>query len=323
MPGADHDQPTILIVGSTMIDMIAYADRVPEAGETLVGNTFSIGFGGKGANQAVMCALLGASVRFVGCLGQDLFGQMTLENLNSFGIDTASVTYDGRAATGAAPIWVDGTGENRIIIVPGANNLLDPDAVETAVRSTHADVVLTQLELLDSCVERALRTADAVGSISILNPAPMRPVGRELLALSTWLIPNRPELEATSRLLSVPANSKLHDLASRCAAELDSNLVVTLGADGALLCDRDGGSPSVVKARSTAAVDTTGAGDAFVGAFAYAIAVGSSPDDAAAFGCACATASVEAPGTQTSFPRGERLEELKRTLRLSPHEAPR
>lgn len=309
-------EPTVLVIGSTMIDMIAYADRVPEPGETLVGNTFSLGFGGKGANQAVMCALLGASVRLVGCLGQDQFGQMTLDNLNSFGIDTSAVTFSDRAATGAAPIWVDATGENRIIIVPGANNMLDPDVVEAVVREARADVVLTQLELPDACVDRALRTANEVGSVSILNPAPMRSVQRELLSLCTWLIPNRAELEGIANLLSLDDGMDLGELAAACVAAIGSNLVVTVGADGALICDRDFGR-AVVGAPRAAVVDTTGAGDAFVGAFAYALAVGASAVDAVAFGCACASASVEAPGTQTSFPRADRLEQFRPLLELS------
>ena len=166
-------EPTILVVGSTMTDMIAYADRFPGAGETVIGDSFSLGFGGKGANQAVMCALLGASVQFVGCLGQDMFGQMTLENLSSFGIDTSTVTFTDGAATGVAPIWVDATGENRIIVVPGANGMLEPETIDTAVRSARADVVLTQLEVPERCVAQALRSAKDVGITSILNPAPM------------------------------------------------------------------------------------------------------------------------------------------------------
>ena len=317
MPAANQmHPPTVLVIGSTMIDMIAYADRVPEPGETLVGNTFSLGFGGKGANQAVMCALLGASVRFVGCLGQDQFGQMTLDNLNSFDIDTSAVTFTDRAATGAAPIWVDATGENRIIIVPGANNMLDPDVVEAVVREERADVVLTQLELPDACVDRALRAANEVGSVSILNPAPMRSVQPELLSLCTWLIPNRAELEGIASLLSLDDGLDLRELADACAAAIGSNLVVTIGADGALICDREAGR-TVVGAPQASAVDTTGAGDAFVGAFAYALAVGASAVDAVAFGCACASASVESPGTQTSFPRADRIDQFRPLLELS------
>jgi ribokinase len=315
VPAGSQDQPTLLVVGSTMIDMIAYADRVPEAGETLVGNAFSLGFGGKGANQAVMCALLGAAVTFVGCVGEDDFGRMTLANLDSFGIDTSGVSTSDLEATGAAPIWVEATGENRIIIVPGANNLLDPDAVERAVRAADADVVLTQLELPDACVERALQTAREMGSRSILNPAPMRLVPREVLSLADWLVPNRAELDGIAGLLSLEQGGEVETIAGEAVDALAADLVVTLGPDGALLRSRSAGAESI-RAPQTVPVDTTGAGDAFVGAFAYALALGAEPVAAIEFGCACASASVELPGTQTSFPRGERLEQLRSSLRL-------
>ena len=309
-------EPTILVVGSTMTDMIAYADRFPGAGETVIGDSFSLGFGGKGANQAVMCALLGASVQFVGCLGQDMFGQMTLENLSSFGIDTSTVTFTDGAATGVAPIWVDATGENRIIVVPGANGMLEPETIDTAVRSARADVVLTQLEVPERCVAQALRSAKDVGITSILNPAPMGAVGHELLGLCSWLIPNRSELEAIARILSLPSELEVHELGRKCASALETDFVVTVGADGVLVCDHAVGSVTAVDAPAATPIDTTGAGDAFVGAFAYAIAVGALPADAAAFGCACASASVEAQGTQTSFPRGAPLERIKQSLHV-------
>lgn len=312
MPRADADEPTIVVVGSTMTDMIAYAGRLPAAGETVVGDSFSLGFGGKGANQAVMCALLGAAVHFVGCLGDDVFGRMTLENLVSHGIDTTHVSFTAEAATGAAPIWVDATGENRIIVVPGANNMVEVAAIDSAVRDVPGDIVLAQLELPEQCVAHALRTARTVGRTSILNPAPMAPVDPELLGLCTWLIPNRSELDAIANLLTIDRDVEVAELARRCAAALDTNLVVTLGRDGALLCE-DGTLTSVPAPRVTP-VDTTGAGDAFVGAFAYAIACGATPVAAAAFGCACAATSVQSPGTQTSFPRGEDLDLIKQTL---------
>jgi ribokinase len=311
VPRADSVEPTIVVVGSTMTDMIAYAGRLPDAGETVVGDSFSLGFGGKGANQAVMCALLGAAVHFVGCLGDDVFGRMTLENLASHGIDTTRVSFTAEAATGAAPIWVDATGENRIIVVPGANNMVEIAAIDSGVRSD-ADIVLAQLELPEQCVAHALRTARAVGRTSILNPAPMGAVDPELLGLCTWLIPNRSELDAIAGLLKLDPDLDLAELARRCAAALDTNLVVTLGADGALLCEDAALTP--VAAPSVTPVDTTGAGDAFVGAFAYAIARGATASIAAAFGCACAATSVQSHGTQTSFPRGEKLDRIKQKL---------
>jgi len=307
-------EPKVLVVGSTMTDMIAYARVLPEAGETVIGESFALDFGGKGANQAVMCALLGASVSFVGCVGKDVFGDMTLENFESFGIDTSRITRTDKAASGAAPIWVDASGENRIVVVPGANDVLDPLTVEAAVREIAPDVVLCQLEIPAPCVRVALETARDRGGIAVLNPAPMTDVPVEILTIATWLIPNSSEFAAIARRLDLAEDSQ-QELAQRVAAELGVDMVVTLGGDGVLLVGRDGGFTSV-PALPAQAIDTTGAGDAFVGAFAYALACGVAPGKAAALACACASTSVGSRGTQTSFPRGERLAELKRELNL-------
>lgn len=300
-----------------MTDMIAYAERVPGAGETVTGERFSLGFGGKGANQAVMSALLGASVQFVGSLGDDVFGRMTLENLTSFGIDTTNVRFTERAASGAAPIWVDQSGENRIIVIPGANELLDPDLVASAIAEAKADVVVTQFEVPAQCVEAALDAARSAGSISIINPAPMRPVETALLSKATWLIPNESELDLIGAQFGAADAASVEQLVHICAKETSTSLAVTVGAGGALVCGLDDEPATVVPvpAPRVEVVDTTGAGDAFVGAFAYALAVGADPVAAATFACDCASASVESPGTQTSFPRSERLQKIKQRLR--------
>jgi ribokinase len=302
-----------------MTDMIAYTERLPGPGETVTGEAFSLGFGGKGANQAVMSALLGAAVRFVGSLGDDVFGRMTLENLTSFGIDTTNVRFTDQAPSGAAPIWVDRSGENRIIVVPGANELLDPDLVAAAVAEARADVVLVQFEVPEECVEAALDAANATGSISIINPAPMRPVEKALLGKATWVIPNESELDQIGALLAIADTASVAQLTQACASETRTSIAVTVGAAGALVCDysRSPLSAICVSAPRVNVVDTTGAGDAFVGAFAYALAVGADALDAASFACLCASASVEVAGTQTSFPRAERLEEMKRRLHVA------
>jgi ribokinase len=299
-----------------MTDMIAYSERLPGAGETVAGDRFSLGFGGKGANQAVMSALLGASVHFIGSLGDDVFGRMTLENLTSFGIDVTHVRFTDQAPTGAAPIWVDHSGENRIIVIPGANELLDPDLVASAVTELEADVVLVQFEVPGQCVEAALDAANAAGSVSVINPAPMRPVAKGLFGSATWVIPNEPELRLIGELFEIRDAGSVGQLVHACANAAGTSMAVTVGAGGAFVCDcRDERSTVVpVSAPRADVIDTTGAGDAFVGAFAYGLAVGANPVDAARFACHCASASVEAPGTQTSFPRPERLVGIKRRL---------
>jgi ribokinase len=198
--------------------------------------------------------------------------------------------------------------------VPGANDLLSPDVVEDALKTVAAAVVVCQLEVPEACVERALHTARSLGTASILNPAPMTEIDLDVLSLCTWLIPNESELKAIGKRLSLDADQSVNQLAQRVGALLDVNLVVTLGARGAAIFERTNGTLSAVPAPDARVLDTTGAGDAFVGAFAYAIGLGFAPEDATRFGCACASDSVERHGTQGSFPRDERLAELERAL---------
>ena len=294
--GQTADPPRIAVVGSTMIDLIAYTPRIPDAGETLVGDSFQMGFGGKGANQAVMARLLGAEVMMVNCLGQDRYGDMTLENFASFGIDT---THVGRVpgASGVAPIWVEPDGTNRIIIIPGANHALTPDDARRAIESwPGGGVVLGQLEIPQHVTAAGFGMGRARGATTVLNPAPAAPLDDELLASADWLIPNEVEFAAIS-------GADAHDDRAMAgfAAGTGTRLVVTLGARGAALVRSDG---SVVRLSAPAvdAADTTGAGDAFVGAFAYGLAAGLDEVTAVGLGIACASDSVTRPGTQSSFP---------------------
>jgi ribokinase len=291
----DETGARIAVVGSTMIDLVAFADRVPNAGETLVGRRFQMGFGGKGANQAVMASLLGADVAMVNCLGDDAYGDMTLENFASFGINTTHV-HRAEGASGVAPIWVEGDGMNRIIIIPGANDALTPRQATEAIRSmSDVDVVIGQLEIPQPVTAAAFLTAREQGVITILNPAPAAELDRELLKASSWLIPNEVEfamLTGTDATDDAALASFTHDTGVR--------LLVTLGEEGVSLVKVDG-LILRVPAQPVKAIDTTGAGDAFVGAFAYGLASGMDELDAIALGMACASDSVTRPGTQTSF----------------------
>lgn len=295
--------PRIAVVGSTMIDLVAYTDRVPGPGETLVGERFAMGFGGKGANQAVMARLLGADVAMVNCLGDDAYGDMTLENFATYGIDTTHV-YRVPGASGVAPIWVEPDGTNRIIIVPGANRALTTAQAADAVRSLgDVAVVIGQLEIPQSVTTAGFSVARESGAITIMNPAPAAPLDAELLSVSTWLIPNEVEF---AMLAGVPPTD---DALAAFAVESDTRLLVTLGEAGVALVTEAG---QVIRIAATVrdAVDTTGAGDAFVGAFSYGLAAGMDELDAIALGNACAGDSVTRPGTQTSFPKPERAWEL-------------
>jgi len=295
--------PRIVVVGSTMIDLIAYTPRIPSAGETLVGERFRMGFGGKGANQAVMARLLGAEVAMVNALGDDLYGDTTLQNFASYGIDTTHVRRVA-GSSGVAPIWVEPDGTNRIIIVPGANHEMTAEQAVSAVESfDEVAVVLGQLEIPQPVTAAAFRTARERGAVTVLNPAPADSLDADLLASTDWLVPNEGEFAALAG--AEPTDHALTSFAERAGVRL----VVTLGEEGAALVT-DTGEVLRIPAEAVSAVDTTGAGDAFVGAFAYGLAAGLDEERALRLGLRCATDSVTRPGTQASFPSQQRCREL-------------
>jgi ribokinase len=296
---APMDPPRIVVVGSTMIDLIAYADRLPGDGETVVGSSYETGFGGKGANQAVMAARFGAEVAMVNTLGDDGHGTAYLERFREEGIDTAFMRRVP-GSSGVAPIWVDRRGTNRIIVVPGANREVLPDVARDAVESFRPAVVIGQFEIPQATTAAGFAAARRSGARTVLNPAPAAPVEPELLALTDWLVPNGPEFELIS---GEPLGGTPDDEAAIVAAfasRLGVSVVVTLGERGALVVPRDD-EPAWVEAPAVDAVDTTGAGDAFVGAFAVGLAGGRSPLAAVRLGCAAAADSVTRRGTQASY----------------------
>jgi ribokinase len=309
----DPRAPAIAVVGSLNIDLIAYASRLPDAGETVLGDRFQMGFGGKGANQAVMAARLGARVWMVGALGDDVYAEMTLENLARQGVETSHVARVP-GSSGVAPIWVSADGMNRIIVVPGANGLVDARTARKAVRSIgKVDAVIGQLEIPQLVTGVAFAAARELGAVTILNPAPAATLAGELLSASDWLIPNEVEF---AQLTDNESPSESGDGVQSedqafvdSAARMDRRLVVTLGSRGAAIVSR-GGSVVRVPAGTVTAVDTTGAGDAFVGAFAFGLAAGLAELDAVRLGVACASDSVTRPGTQASFPSPDRAREL-------------
>ena len=290
--------PAIAVVGSLNIDLIAYTQRVPGAGETVMGDRFAMGFGGKGANQAVMAARLGARVSMVGALGDDMYADMTFDNLARQGIDAAHVARVP-GSSGVAPIWVEPDGTNRIIVVGGANDAVDPAVAADAVRSMRRlDAVIGQLEIPQAVTTAAFQAARARGALTILNPAPAAPLSADLLAASDWLIPNEHELAILAGTGPIEPDD---DAAFAAFAErIGSRLLVTLGSRGAAVVSVDG-SVARVPAVPVNAIDTTGAGDAFVGAFAYGLAAGYAEETAVRLAIACASDSVTKPGTQSSF----------------------
>ena len=287
---------SIAVVGSTNIDMVAYSDQIPERGETVTGKDFVIGFGGKGANQAVMAARLGVQTYMVGAVGDDVFGQSAIKNFADQGVNTEYLaTVPG--SSGVAPIWVDGDGDNRIIVVPGANAKVTVAQVEDAINSIKdLKVVVGQFVIPVEVTTAAFAAARKLGITTILNPAPYRDIPAELLAVTDWLIPNSHEFQD---LHPQHLDPNADGVIAEYAAAQKIDLVVTLGEDGVVIAD---GAITKVAAKKVKPVDTTGAGDCFVGSFAFGLAQQMSPAKAAALGCQAAGLSVTRLGAQSSYP---------------------
>ncbi len=301
--------PWLAVVGSTMIDQIAYAARMPERGETVIGDRFAQGFGGKGANQAVMARLMGAEVAMVNAVGDDSYGGETIENFASFGIDTTHVRRVP-GSSGVAPIWVEPDGSNRIIVVPGANDGLLPEHAAAAVTQLErVDAVIGQFEIGQAVTTAAFAAAHERGAITILNPAPGAAVMAELAAVTDWLIPNETEFSIIAQAAGLPGDVDDRAALAAAAEGLGVRLLVTLGERGAVIVGEDGELQRVATPK-VQAVDTTGAGDAFVGAFVFGLASGWPEAAAARLGCAIAAESVLRPGTQRSFPDHARCREI-------------
>jgi ribokinase len=288
-------QPAVIaVVGSAMMDLTAYADVLPEPGQTLAGQLFTTGFGGKGANQAVMAALCGANVHFIGKLGDDVFGNAIAENFVKVGINSEFVEMSS-TPNGVAHIWVDGKGENRIIIIPGANHEIEISKAIEAINSiTNLSVVIAQCEIKQEVTLAAFTAAKARGCTTILNPAPFQEISAALLELCDWIIPNETEFRELHGEL--PTSDEILK-----SFRPGKNSIVTLGSKGAVYISGDRQILHAPAPKVTA-VDTTGAGDAFVGSFAFGLASGKDPIEAMKLGIAIASLSVTRKGAQSSYP---------------------
>ncbi len=304
-----HPQPKICVVGACNIDLISYVPRMPAVGETLHGTRFHIGFGGKGANQAVMAAKLGADVTVIAKLGRDVFGEDTRKNFERFGIGTRHVHFTDQAFSGVAPIAVDPEGRNSIVIVTGANDLLTPAEIEAAqTEIAAADVLVCQLEIPLEPNLAALRLARAAGVTTIFNPAPAKPeLPDEVFHLSDVFCPNETE---TQLLTGMPVGTlaEAESAARALLARGTGAVILTLGERGSLVVTPDAGQH--VPALTVKAIDSTGAGDAYVGSLAYFTALGRPLLEAARRAGDIATRSVLKPGTQTSFPSRDEVLDL-------------
>lgn len=283
------------------MDLIAYAPRLPAPGETLMGTRFQTGYGGKGANQAVAAARLGAAVAMVARVGGDVFGADMLANFAAQGIDVAQVLRTEGVSSGVAPIAVDDAGRNAIIVVAGANALLTPADVDAAAPAIgRARVLLCQLEVPIETSLRALTLARAAGVLTILNPAPApEALPDAMLRVSDLVCPNESEASAISGIPVTDAASA--EAAGRVLVGRGARAaIVTLGAAGCLYvsASETWRAPAPV----VTAVDTTGAGDCFLGSLAFFLARAAGLRDAAIRAAAVAALSVQRPGTQTSYP---------------------
>ena len=301
----------ITVVGSLNMDLIARTPRFPQPGETIIGDEFHTAPGGKGANQAVAAARLGARVSMVGRVGRDAFAESLLNNLAAAGADHTFVIHDPEAATGVALIAVDDAGQNSIIVASGANARLSPvdvDGAEAAIAG--ADALLLQLESPLETVTRAAKVACAHGVSVILNPAPARSLPGALLALVDVLIPNESE---TALLAGLPVGDPAEaEAAAAALRELGvGTVILTLGERGALLAREDG--EEYFPAFEVTPVDTTAAGDAFVGGFAVALAEGRSLAEAVQWGNGAGALATTKLGAQPSLPTRQDLEGLLAT----------
>ena len=290
----------VVVVGSLNMDLVTRASRLPRAGETLIGQTFSTVPGGKGANQAVASARLGAKVAMVGCVGSDAYGTQLRDALRVEGIDCQAVsTVDG--SSGVALIVVDDSSQNAIVIVAGSNGALTPDSLQAfdAVLQA-ADVVVCQLEVPMDTVGFTLKRGRELGKTVILNPAPAsEPLPAEWYASIDYLIPNESEATALSGI-TVDSLDSAKLAASQLIKAGAGRVIITLGSQGALFTD--GQTFEHLLAPKVKAVDTTAAGDTFVGGFAAALASGKSEAEAIRFGQVAAALSVTRAGAQPSIP---------------------
>jgi len=299
--------PNILVVGSLNADLVVRTPRFPQPGETISGEDLQVIPGGKGANQAVAAARLGANVSMLGRVGKDNFGDFLLENLKSNHVDTTLIQRDD-ASTGTATIIVDSNGQNSIVLSAGANGKVSSADVEHASFSTF-DLLLLQLEIPTPTVYSATQLAKQNGVRVILNPAPAKELPNELISLADFIIPNETELSLLTGMNVNDVSSA--ERAARILLEKGvQNVIVTLGSKGALIVNSE--ISKQVDTYPVDVVDTTAAGDAFIGGFAVALD-SSSLLDAIRYGCACGALATTKFGAQPSLPTKEAVEKFIHT----------
>lgn len=288
-----------MVIGSANTDMVVKSDKLPLPGETLLGGTFFMNAGGKGANQAVAAARLGGNVTLVTKVGNDIFGKQTTEGLAKENINTDYIFTDNELPSGTALIMVNHEGENCIVVAPGANSNLLPKDLEGVSVIGDAEIILIQLEIPIETIESVIENAKTTGQKVILNPAPAQRLPRELLDGLFLITPNETEARLLTgiRVDDIASASKAAD---RLLASGVQNVIITLGKQGAYLQNES--QRFLIEAPIVEAVDTTAAGDTFSGGIAVAIAEGTGWDEAISFACRAASISVTRLGAQASVP---------------------
>lgn len=302
----DSSRYDLLVVGSANADLVVGVDRRPGPGETVLGSDLVVHPGGKGANQAVAAARLGARTALLARVGDDAHGRLLRASQQEAGVDTGGVLVGG-APTGVALITVDPSGDNSIVVSPGANARLTPEDIRAAgPLFAAARVVSVQLEIPLATVAETSRAVPS-GARLVLNPSPPAPLPDEVLAACDPLVVNEHEARY---ILGDGAGDTPDSWARGLIALGPRSVVITLGAEGALVCDTRGGDPVHVPSPRVDAVDTTGAGDAFTAALAWRLGLGEELTVAAAFAVRVGAAAVTKEGAQASFPTGEEVSAL-------------
>ena len=290
---------SILVIGSSNTDMTAKTAELPRPGETVLGGVFTMGAGGKGANQAVAAQRLGGKVKFICKVGKDMFGDNSIAQYEKEGLDTSGILRS-ELPSGVALIYVDSHAENCIVVASGANGDLTEEDIEKSRPDLEScDILLLQLESPIPSVLKAAKIAHKAGKTVVLNPAPACPLPEEIFRNIDLFIPNETELSTFSGI-EVKDVESAQKAAAAMQAKGVGKLIVTMGSKGALICE--GGPAIFVPAHKVKAVDTTAAGDTFCGALCVAISEGKSLKEAAEFACAASALTVQKMGAQNSIP---------------------